>query len=184
VSEFDPNVTIFPNYQTLALPPMSSVLTAIKDEMIHYEVPPNDKKLIYDEAMEELNDLCSKIPFKDVTSLKFHTNSWGMSCSKHFGEKYLSQCVNLTRMDLSDTIKFKPRSDLCMSTAAMLEYCKEFKITHIYLQDNLLEADGAKAFNEFLWQNSHLKTLNLTNCKLGKRSAELLLEAWEENKAL
>lgn len=71
-----------------------------------------------------------------------------------------------------------------MSTAAMLVFCKDFKITHIDLGNNFLDVDGGKAFNEFLWTNSYLKTLRLTGCKLGKRTAELLLESWEENKEL
>jgi hypothetical protein len=63
VSEFDPNITLFPNFNTMALPFMSSVLTSCKEDMFHYEVPPNEKKLIYDEAMEELEELCAKIPY-------------------------------------------------------------------------------------------------------------------------
>jgi Ran GTPase-activating protein (RanGAP) involved in mRNA processing and transport len=107
-----------------------------------------------------------------------------MSCSKEFGEKYLSQMVNITRLDFSDTIKYKSRSDLAMSTAAMLTNCEKFKITHINMRDNFLDVDGGKAYSEFLWTNSYLKVLDVTNCKMGKRTAELLLEAWEENKSL
>jgi len=61
VSEFDPNTTIFPNYNTLALGPMSSILTSKKMDTYHYEVPENDKALIFDEAIEELGEICAKI---------------------------------------------------------------------------------------------------------------------------
>lgn len=144
----------------------------------------NEKKLIYDEAIEELDEICQKLNYSTITSLKFHTNSWGMSCGKHFGENYLSKCKNLTKLDFSDTINYKARSDLCMSTAAMLVFCEDFKIETIDLSNNFLDVDGGKSFNEFLWKNSHLKTLKLTGCKLGKRTAEMLLECWEENKDL
>jgi Ran GTPase-activating protein (RanGAP) involved in mRNA processing and transport len=71
-----------------------------------------------------------------------------------------------------------------MSTAGMLFFCQKLPIEYIDLSDNFLDVDGGKAFNEFLWTNSHLKRIKLTNCKLGKRTAELFLEAWEENKSL
>lgn len=71
-----------------------------------------------------------------------------------------------------------------MSTSAMLAFCQDLKITHIDLSDNFLDVDGGKSFNDFLWTNSHLKCLRLTGCKLGKRTAELMLECWEENKNL
>ena len=163
---------------------MSSILTAKKIQVFHYEVPANEKNLIFDEAIEELTEICEKIPCEEITSLTFHTNSWGMSCSKYFGEKAMVKMTNLTRLEWADIIKAKPRSDLCMSTAAMLYICKDHKIEYIDLSDNLLEADGGKAFNEWLWTNSSLKVLKLTNTKVGKRTAELLLEAWEENKDL
>jgi hypothetical protein len=41
---------------------MSSILTAKKEEMFYYEVPPNEKHLIFDEAIEELEEICAKIP--------------------------------------------------------------------------------------------------------------------------
>jgi Ran GTPase-activating protein (RanGAP) involved in mRNA processing and transport len=63
----------------------------------------------------------------------------------------------------------------------MLFLCPNHKISYIDLSDNFLDLDGGKSFNEFLWTNSHLKVLKLTNTKVGKRTAELLLEAWDEN---
>lgn len=92
--------------------------------------------------------------------------------------------LNLSRLEWKETLKCKPRSDICMSIAAMLFICKDHKIEYIDLTDNLLEADGGKAINEWLWVNNSLKVLNLTNTKVSKRTAELLLEAWEENQSL
>lgn len=144
-------------------------------------VPELDKKLIFDEALEELDEICYKLELDAITSLTFHINTWGMSCSKHFGEKYMSKMGKLTRLEWADTIHAKPRSDLCMSTAAILLPCKDHKIEYLDMSDNFLDHDGGKAFNEFLWGNSNLKVLKLNNTKVGKRTAELLLEAFEEN---
>jgi Ran GTPase-activating protein (RanGAP) involved in mRNA processing and transport len=66
----------------------------------------------------------------------------------------------------------------------MLRNCENYKIYFIDLSYNFLDHDGGKAFNEFLWTNSHLRTLKLTGCKCSKRTAELLLESWEENNNL
>jgi hypothetical protein len=184
VSEFDPNTTIFPTYNTLALGPMSSILTSKKMDTYHYEVPENDKALIFDEAIEELGEICAKIECAEITSMTFHVNSWGMSCSKYFAENAMVKMTKLTRLLWADTIKYKPRSDLCMSIAAMLFICKDHKIEYIDLSDNFMDHDGGKAFNEWMWTNSSLKVIKLTNTKVGKRTAELFLEAWEENKNL
>ena len=69
---------------------MSSVLTAAQEDHYHYEIDPNFKKVVFDEAMEELKELCERKDFSEVSSLKFHTNSWGLSCSAYFGEHYIS----------------------------------------------------------------------------------------------
>ena len=185
VSEFDPNVTLFPNFDTtIALGSMSSVLTSKKMDTYHYEVPENHKSLIFDEAIEELEEICSKIACEEITSMTFHVNSWGMSCSKYFGENAMVKMTKLTRLLWADTINYKPRSDLCMSIAAMLLICKDHKIEYIDLSDNFMDVDGGKAFNEWMWTNSSLKVIKMTNTKVGKRTAELFLEALDENKDL
>ena len=74
---------------------MSSVLMADKDDIYHYEIPPLEKKVIFDEALEELDSICERIDFSEVTSLKYFVASWGMSCSKSFADKYLTQMKKL-----------------------------------------------------------------------------------------
>jgi hypothetical protein len=74
---------------------MSSVLMAADDFQYHYEIDPNYKKVVFDEAMDELKDLCERVDFSEVTSIKFHTNSWGLSCSGFFGTQYMTQMKSL-----------------------------------------------------------------------------------------
>jgi Ran GTPase-activating protein (RanGAP) involved in mRNA processing and transport len=85
---------------------------------------------------------------------------------------------NLSRLDFSDTIKYRHRSDMCAGTKAMLYQVRTFNIVYLNLQDNFLDSDGARAFNEFLENNNgSLKTLNVNGCKLGNKSVEMMLES-------
>lgn len=94
---------------------------------------------------------CQEIEFKEVTSVKFHTNTWGLSSCNYFAENILSKMRNLKKLDTSDTLKFRQRSDLCMSTRALLGAAG--KIEYLDLSENFLDSDGARAFAEFLSQN-------------------------------
>ena len=57
---------------------------------------------------------------------------------------------NLKKIDFSDTVKYRHRSDLCAGTKAMLYQVKDFNIVYIDLSENFLDIDGARAFSEFL----------------------------------
>lgn len=70
-------------------------------------------------------------------------------------------------LDFSDTIKARPRSDLPMSTGAILFEARKFDIIILDMNDNFLGKDGARAFSEFLEHNKTLKKLKLRGCGLG-----------------
>ena len=72
---------------------------------------------------------------------------------------------NLKRLDTSDTLKYRQRSDLCMSTRSLLAAVG--KIEFLDLSENFLDSDGARAFSEFLSTNDSLKVLKINGCKLG-----------------
>lgn len=87
--------------------------------------------------------------------------------------------TNLKKIDFSDTVSYRHRSDMCAGTKAMLYQIKDFNIVYLDLSENFLDTDGARAFNEFLENNTSgsLKTLKLNGCKLGNKSIELMLES-------
>jgi len=89
-------------------------------EEIHFEVDENSRQLLYDDALNQLKKSCQQINFEEVTSVKFHTNTWGLSSCNYFAESILAKMSNLKSLDTSDTLKYRPRSDLCMSTKALL----------------------------------------------------------------
>jgi hypothetical protein len=94
----------------------------------------------------------------------------------------LPKMPNLKKIDFSDTVKFKSRSDFCAGTKAMLYQVREFNIVYLDLSDNFLDADGARSFNEFLENNNgSLKTLKLSGCKLANKSIEMMLESQTKN---
>lgn len=86
--------------------------------------------------------------------------------------------TNLKKIDFSDTVKYRHRSDLCAGTKAMLYQVREFNIVHLDLSENFLDSDGARAFCEFLENNNgSLKILNLNGCKLANKSIEMMMES-------
>jgi Ran GTPase-activating protein (RanGAP) involved in mRNA processing and transport len=82
---------------------------------------------------------------------------------------------NLKTLDTSDTLKFRQRSDLCMSTKALLAAVGQ--IEFLNLSENFLDTDGARAFAEFLSTNKSLKVLKINGCKLSDQSLEMMLES-------
>ena len=54
------------------LNPMSSVLMSKTIYEEYFEVQPNLKKELYDEAVAELKTFCEGVDLKSVTSLKYH----------------------------------------------------------------------------------------------------------------
>lgn len=52
------------------------------------------------------------------------------------------------------------------------------------MSDNFLDEDGGKAFALFLETNTTLETLKVNNCKLGQKSCELMIAAFDKNKKM
>ena len=77
--------------------------------------------------------MCIQLPLNDITSIKFHTNSWGMGSNNLMAEQMVPKMKKLTHIDMSDTIKFPRRSDLCMGIRAWLRAARNFEIVSINL---------------------------------------------------
>ncbi len=91
-----------------------------KHTVIHFECPPNYRKLYYDDAVAELQMFCETVNLAEIESLKFHTNSWGLSSCNWFAENVIAKMSKLQRLDFSDTILYRHRSDLCHSTKSIM----------------------------------------------------------------
>ena len=91
---------------------------------------------------------------------------------------------NLEEIDMSDTVQFRHRPDLCKSIRALLSEAADLKITKLNLKDNLLEADGARSFVDFLKENKTLQVLNVKNCGMEDKSMKLMLDAFKENPSI
>lgn len=133
-----------------ATSPFSSICTQKKLSTTHIEVPPNSDKLLYDLAIYSLQKSCNSLPLEEATSIKFHTNSWGLSSNKHFADDIVPKLKNLKDIDMSDTIQMNRRSDLCMGVQAWLLAAAEFDIRSLNLDDNFLGVDGVRSCREFL----------------------------------
>lgn len=152
--------------------------------MLHFDVPHNAKALLYDDAVSQLTQWCQEIDLKAINSIKFHTNTWGLSSCNFFAEAIIANMPKLKYLDFSDTVKFRHRSDLCMGTQAMLLAANEKAIYSLNLADNLLEDDGARAYSAFLEANKSLKVLNVNNCSLACKSCIMMDKAITNNPSL
>jgi len=88
---------------------------------------------------------------------------------------------SLKKIDMSDTVKFRYRSDCPNGCKAILYAARNFKIEEIDLSHNQFEDNGAKSFAEFIECNKTLKVLKVHNCGLGKVSTEMILQAFKKN---
>lgn len=68
-----------------------------------------------------------------------------------------------------------------MSIRAMLSFASDKNITKLNVDNNELDEDGARAFEEFLENNSSLQVLRASNCGLGVKSMEMMATALENN---
>ena len=91
-------------------------------------------------------------------------NSWGLSSNNYFSEDIVSKMKGLTKIDFSDTINYRHRSDLCMGIKSLLLSAVTCNIEKLDVSNNFLDLDGGRAFKEFLEQNKSLKTLMVNNC--------------------
>merc|ERR1711871_1596965 len=98
-----------------------------------------------------------------------------------FADEIIPGCPNLQVLDLSDTIQYQPRSDLCLGIRAVLLAVSEKAIRRVNLSDNFLDVDGARAFASFLEENKTLEVLQINNCSLGQKSCEMILKSLDKN---
>ena len=164
------------------LNPMSSVFAKKAGQQIrHLEVPENSGKKLFEEAVAFLSKQCEGIDLKNITSLKFHANTYGLSSNNWFADNIICKMTKLSKIDFSDTVDYQHRSDLCMGISSMLRAVAEMKIIEIDLKDNFLDVDGARSIKDFIEVNKSLKILKMQNCRLGSKSAEILAEALSKN---
>ena len=100
---------------------MSSVFSSKQGKPeVHLEIPPNSEVKLYDEAVSVLKSFSEGLALKDVSSIKYHVNTWGLSSNNWFSENMIVKMKKLGRIDYSDTINYEHRSDMCMGIEAML----------------------------------------------------------------
>jgi hypothetical protein len=109
------------------------------EEVLHLEIPPNSESKLFEEALALVTSFCEDVDLSDVDSLKFHANTWGLSSVKHFAETYFPKMKELKYIDFSDTVGFRPRSDLPMSSGAMLFEARFYEIIELNFNDNFLD---------------------------------------------
>mmetsp|Transcript_6327 Transcript_6327/g.10745 ORF Transcript_6327/g.10745 Transcript_6327/m.10745 type:complete len:343 (-) Transcript_6327:8-1036(-) len=90
--------------------------------------------------------------------------------------------AKLEQIDFSDTIGYQHRSDMVLSIKSMLSYTFEKNILSIDISDNMLYVDGARSFADFFQKNSTLQIFKASNCGLGAKSFEMLVQAQQKNK--
>lgn len=84
----------------------------------------------------------------------------------------VSNMKKLTKFDLSDTVNYRHRSDLCMGIKSILMAAVKAEIRYINLSDNFLDMDGGRAFAAFLAENKSLEVLKVNRCSLGLKATE------------
>jgi Ran GTPase-activating protein (RanGAP) involved in mRNA processing and transport len=72
----------------------------------------------------------------------------------------------LEKIDMSDTINYRHRSDTVQGIKAILltAVIPDKNVWYLDLSNNDLEHDGAKYFTEFLEKSQSLKVLKVNNC--------------------
>ena len=151
-------------------------------EINQFVVDPNEEGLIFDFAVHKLKTFCkNELKPKQVESVKFHANTWGLSSNNFFGETIIPKMKKLREIDLSDTIKYRHRSDMPLGVNSMLKSAIDYKVERINLSDNFLDHDGARSFKVFFESNSTLKIFNASNCSLGDASGAIIEQALSQN---
>ena len=100
-------------YQREASAPMASVELSAKHYEEWFQIDSNDQRLYFNEATEELNSMFRRANVQNVTCLRHHANTWGLSSSNWLAEEVLPKLKNLRKIDFSETLNRPPRSDIC-----------------------------------------------------------------------
>jgi hypothetical protein len=70
--------------------PMAGVfMKKVAGEILHLEIPANLESKLFEEALALVSSYCEEVDLTDVDSLKFHTNTWGLSSVKHFAVTFV-----------------------------------------------------------------------------------------------
>jgi Ran GTPase-activating protein (RanGAP) involved in mRNA processing and transport len=123
---------------------------------VHLEIPVCPEGIFFDDAVEALSNFTKGTDISKITSLKCHTNTWGLSSNNWFADEIVANMKSLTKFDLSDTVNYRHRSDLCMGIKSILMAAVTNNIEYIDLSDNFLDMDGGRAFAAFLAENKSL----------------------------
>jgi Ran GTPase-activating protein (RanGAP) involved in mRNA processing and transport len=135
-------------------------------QIYHLEIKENNEKLMYDEAINQLTKNCDGIPLKDITSIKYFVNTWGLSSNNWFAENIIPKMTKLEKIDLSNTNNSKHRTDVGRGVQAILNATKGLKIKHVDISKNVMDGDGAKWLKDFIETTPTLKVLVAGSCKL------------------
>jgi len=151
---------------------MGSILLSKSVNENHLEIPtcPNGK--LFDDAVACLKEFTKGADLGKITSLKCHVNTWGLSSNNWFADEMVTNMTSLTKFDLSDTVNYRHRSDLCMGIKSILMAAVTKDIQYIDLSDNFLDMDGGRAFASFLGENKSLEVLKVNRCSLGLKATE------------
>lgn len=159
-------------YQKDKVGPMGSILLSRSISEIHQEIPVCPDGIYFDDAVAALKDFTKGSDLGKITSLKCHVNTWGLSSNNWFADEMVSKMKNLNKFDLSDTVNYRHRSDLCMGIKSILMAAVKNDIQYIDLSDNFLDMDGGRAFAAFLSENRSLQVLKVNRCSLGLKATE------------
>lgn len=168
-------------YQKAAAGPMGSILLSKSVNENHLEIPtcPNGK--LFDDAVACLKEFTKGADLGKISSLKCHVNTWGLSSNNWFADEMVTNMTCLTKFDLSDTVNYRHRSDLCMGIKSILMAAVTKDIQYIDLSDNFLDMDGGRAFASFLGENKSLEVLKVNRCSLGLKATEQIIDALTKN---
>lgn len=99
---------------------MGSILLSKSVNENHLEIPtcPNGK--LFDDAVACLKEFTKGADLGKISSLKCHVNTWGLSSNNWFADEMVTNMTCLTKFDLSDTVNYRHRSDLCMGIKSIL----------------------------------------------------------------
>lgn len=84
-----------PLYSFNSVGPLGSIYMSRYREDEFFEVSPNKDKLLYDDANDEIKGFCDSVKLSQVTWLKHHPNTWGLSSNNWFADEIVSNMDNL-----------------------------------------------------------------------------------------
>ena len=65
----------------------------------HLELPVNNNKLMFDDAVEFFSEFCEGLDMDSINSVKYHINTWGLSTNNWFADNVMSKLKNIESID-------------------------------------------------------------------------------------